>query len=49
MLYGEPKADEELPEGLSVFAGCQALCVEQQLDDSQRCSRERSDRLQQGV
>ena len=36
-----------LPEGLSVaFACCEALRTAQQVDDPQRCSRERSDRLQ---
>ena len=36
-----------LPEGLSVaFACCEALRTAQQVNDPQRCSRERSDRLQ---
>jgi len=36
-----------LPEGLSAaFAGCEALRTAQQVNDPQRCNRERSDRLQ---
>ena len=55
IIHRDPNAaDQEqdrrqtcLPEGLSVaFACCEALRTAQQVNDPQRCSRERSDRLQ---
>ena len=38
-----------LPEELSVAFACEALRTAQQVDDPQRCNRERSNRLQQVI